>query len=138
MQPLQDRYPWLVALQGGTIGGIAYAKPWNPRRAYDWTTEVTVYVRDGLQGQGIGSALYQRLLELLEAQGFRSMMAGITLPNDASVALHESFGFRQVGTLRRIGFKMGAWHDVGHWQRWVTADPDAEPTPLRPLDEVEP
>jgi len=132
--PRHERYPWLVAEQGGLIGGIAYASPWSQRAAYDWQVEVTVYVRDGQRGQGLGRSLYGLLLQTLVAQGFRSAMAGIALPNAASVALHESFGFRHVGTVERAGYKLGAWHDVGLWRRWHGPD-DGEPPPtLRPTD----
>jgi phosphinothricin acetyltransferase len=133
--PRHGRYPWLVAEQATGIGGIAYASPWSPRGAYDWTVEVTVYVRHGLRGRGIGSTLYGRLLELLDAQGYRSAMALIALPNEPSVALHESFGFEHVGTLRRAGFKQGGWHDVGLWQRW-NGPADGVPHPVRRLEDI--
>ena len=73
--PLRERYPWLVAEQDGTVGGIAYAKPWNSPQAYDWAVEVTVYVRSGLHRRGIGSALYGRLLHVQDAQGYRPAIA---------------------------------------------------------------
>ncbi len=133
--PKQERYPWLVAERDGAIGGIAYAKPFNTRAAYDWTAEVSIYLRDGLQGQGLGSTLYGRLLPLLDAQGYRCLIAGITPPNDASVALHECFGFEDLGTLERVGWKHGAWRDVGSWQRWH-GPTDDEPTPIRAVSEV--
>lgn len=134
----QSRYPWLVAEQDRAIGGIAYAKRFNSRTAYDWTAEVTVYVRGSLAGQGIGTALYRRLLEIVDAQGYRCLIAGITTPNPASVALHESFGFRYLGTLERVGYKHGAWRDVGSWQRHVGPADDSLPAPVRTVDEVLP
>jgi phosphinothricin acetyltransferase len=133
----QERYPWLVAERDGCVGGLAYAKPFNTRAAYDWTAEVSIYLRDGLQGQGLGTLLYRRLMTILDAQGYRCLVAGITTPNDASVALHESFGFRHLGTLERVGFKHGAWRNVGSWQRLVGADDDATPAPVRAVSEVE-
>lgn len=128
--------PWLVAEQDGVIAGLAYAKRFNGRAAYDWTAEVSIYLRGDLQGRGLGSALYRRLLEILDAQGFRCLMAGITLPNEASVALHESFGFQYLGTMKRVGYKHGAWRDVGSWQRHVGPDDDSEPLPIRSVDEI--
>jgi len=135
-EPLRDRYPWLVAERDGRVDAIAYAKPFNPRAAYDWTSETTIYVRDGRQGQGIGSALYGRLLNLLDAQGYRCLIAGITLPNDASVALHESLGFEYLGTLEQVGYKLGSWHDVGSWQRHAGSRDDA-PGPILAVDAID-
>lgn len=134
-RPIRDRFPWLVAERGERIGGIALSKPWNPRAAYAWTAETTIYLRDGLTGQGIGRTLYARLFELLDAQGYRMVSVGITLPNEASVVLHESFGFSYVGTMQRSGFKEGAWHDVGLWQR-LRGTADEPPGPIRPVGEV--
>lgn len=131
------RYPWLVAERDGLIGGLAYAKPFNPRAAYGWTAEVSIYLREGLQGQGIGSALYERLIPLLDAQGYRCLIAGITTPNEGSVRLHERFGFRRIGTLERVGWKHGAWRNVGSWQRLVRPGDDTEPAPVRLVDEVD-
>jgi L-amino acid N-acyltransferase YncA len=133
----QERYPWLVADRDGVVGGLAYGKSFNPRAAYDWTAEVSIYVRDGLQRQGLGSVLYQRLIELLDAQGYRCLIAGITTPNDGSVTLHERFGFAHLGTLERVGYKSGAWRDVGSWQRLIGADDDSEPLLTRPVSEVD-
>lgn len=128
-----DRYPWLVAEHAGDVVGLAYAKPWNARQAYDWTAEATVYVADGQRGRRVGSTLYRELLERLEAQGFRSVMALVTSPNEGSEALHASFGFKLVGTIEAAGFKHGEWHDVGVWQRTLAALPDP-PAPTAPTD----
>jgi phosphinothricin acetyltransferase len=133
--PRHERYPWLVADRDGLIGGLAYAKPFNTRAAYEWTAEVSIYLRDGSQGQGLGSLLYARLIALLDAQGYRCLIAGITTPNDASVALHERFGFRYVGTLERVGWKHGGWRDVDSWQRWK-GPTDSAPAPIRSVSEV--
>ena len=132
-----ERYPWLVAERDGVIGGLAYAKPFNTRAAYAWTAEVSIYLRDGLQGQGLGTTLYERLIALLDAQGYRCLIAGITTPNDASVALHEAFGFRHLGTLERVGYKHGAWRNVGSWQRLVGSADESQPAPVRPVGEVD-
>jgi|SoiMethySBSTD1v2_1073268.scaffolds.fasta_scaffold73284_2 phosphinothricin acetyltransferase len=114
---LRTRYPWLVAEAGGEVLGMAYAGPWKTRAAYDWCAEVTVYVAHETRGRGVGRALYRRLFELLDQQGYRTAVAIIALPNAASVALHEAFGFSHAGTLRGIGYKLGEWRDVGFWQR---------------------
>lgn len=124
-----DRYPWLVAEFEGEVVGLAYAKPWNARQAYDWTAEATVYVAEGQRGRRVGSTLYRELLERLGAQGFWSVMALVTSPNAGSEALHASFGFKLVGTIDAAGYKHGEWRDVGIWQRTLgaLADPP-EPT----------
>ena len=108
--------PWLVATRGGNILGYAYASPWKTRRAYRTTVEVTVYVDPASARRGVGSTLYGRLLPALRDHGIHVALGGIALPNPASVALHESFGFVEVGRLREVGFKLGRWVDVGYWQ----------------------
>lgn len=108
--------PWLVCAEGGEIAGYAYASRHRERAAYRWCVDVSVYVRDGLRRGGVGRALYRSLFALLRLQGFRAAHAGITLPNEASVRLHEALGFRRVGVYERVGWKLGRWHDVGWWQ----------------------
>ena len=132
----RERYPWLVAEECGEIAGLAYGKTFNPRAAYDWTAEVSVYLRDDLVGQGIGSLLYEALIPTLDAQGYRCLIAGITTPNEGSVRLHEHFGFEHLGTLERVGYKLGAWRNVGSWQRIVGPMDDSEPAPIRSVSEV--
>jgi L-amino acid N-acyltransferase YncA len=122
-------HPWLVAeLDGDTIG-FAYGSPHRERAAYRWAADVSVYLAARAQRRGIGRALYESLFELLEQQGFRTLCAGITLPNEASVALHEVLGFAPVGIYRNIGFKFGAWHDVGWWQRQLLPPVQTPPEP---------
>ena len=132
---LSDRYPWLVAVDSGTVVGLAYACPWKPRNAYDWSAESTVYVANGLARRGVGRILYERLLTTLDAQGYRSTIGVIAQPNEASVALHEAFGFRHVGTLEAVGFKHGQWRDVGFWQR-QSPSAGASPGELLPVAAV--
>lgn len=111
-------YPWFVALDhAGAVTGYAYANAFRARRAYRFAVETTVYLAEGQQGRGLGSALYGRLLPLLEAQGFTQAIAAITLPNEASVRLHERLGFVPAGTYRDVGHKLGGWRSVGLWQR---------------------
>jgi phosphinothricin acetyltransferase len=112
----QATHPWLVAVSGGEVAGYAYACPHRARPAYRWSADVSVYVAESCRRAGVGRALYAELLERLRGQGFQVACAGITLPNEASVRLHESFGFEPVGVYRGIGWKAGAWRDVGWWQ----------------------
>jgi phosphinothricin acetyltransferase len=108
--------PWLVAEEAGQVLGYAYASPHHERAAYCWSVDVSVYIHAGQRGRRVGRALYTSLFALLLRQGFYTVHAGITLPNPASVALHERFGFRPIGVYAAVGFKLGAWHDVGWWQ----------------------
>jgi phosphinothricin acetyltransferase len=134
-QVLHERYPFIVAEKDGVIGGIAYASPWKLRGSYDWTCEVTVYVRAGHERQGLGMALSRRVLDILEKQGYRSIVAVIALPNDASVELHKSLGYEHAGTLKNLGFKLGEWRDVTFWQR-NNGDPAEPPDPIKSVSEV--
>jgi phosphinothricin acetyltransferase len=109
-------HPWLVAEDDSDLVGYAYATRHRERACYRWATDVTVYVTPKRHRGGVGRALYQALFGLLAEQGFRIACAGITLPNQASVGLHEALGFEPVGVYRNIGWKLGAWYDVGWWQ----------------------
>ena len=108
--------PWYVAESGGSVVGYAYGTKWHKRHGYRFSAEVTVYLAPDQGGKGIGTALYTPLLDKLRDLGFRSAIGGIALPNDASVALHEKFGFKKVAHYERIGVKFGQWLDVGYWQ----------------------
>jgi L-amino acid N-acyltransferase YncA len=108
--------PWLVAVNGARIVGYAYAGKWKARAAYGFSTEVTVYVHHGLGGTGVGSELYSQLLSALKSRGIHAVMGGIALPNDASVRLHEKFGFKKVAHFKEVGFKFNHWIDVAYWQ----------------------
>lgn len=124
------RYAWLVAEDAeGRVVGFAYASQHKPRAGYRWAVDTAIYVAPARQGAGTGRALYDALLELLSRQGLRWACAGIALPNDASVGLHEAMGFVAAGVWRDIGHKAGAWRSVGWWQRELTpaTDPPSEP-----------
>jgi L-amino acid N-acyltransferase YncA len=125
-------YPWLAACEGDELLGYAYASAFRARHAYRFTVETSVYLAPAAQGRGIGRALYERLLPLLEAQGFTQAIAAISLPNEASVRLHQSLGFASAGTYRDVGFKMGGWRSVGLWQRALAplTDLPEEPRPF--------
>jgi L-amino acid N-acyltransferase YncA len=132
MARISSTHPWLVAELGDRAVGFAYGSPHRERAAYRWAADTSVYIAADARRRGIGRALYEALLELLERQGVQVACAGITLPNEASVALHESLGFVSVGIYRRIGFKAGAWRDVGWWQRELAAATDKTPPELGP------
>ncbi len=117
-----DVHPWLVAEVDGTVRGYAKASRWRERDAYRFTCETGVYVEHRWLGRGLGRALMQRLIRLLGDQGYRSIVAGVALPNDPSVRLHEALGFRSVGVVRDAGFKFEKWHDVGFWQLRLRED----------------
>lgn len=129
-------YPWLVCEgEDGGIAGYASTSAFRPRHAYRFSVETSVYVAPEHHGRGIGRRLYETLLPLLERQGFTQAIAAITLPNDASAALHEKLGFVRAGTYERVGYKLGEWLSVGLWQRPLaplSADP-AEPRPYAEL-----
>jgi phosphinothricin acetyltransferase len=115
---------WLVATQGPDerVIGYAYGGPFQPRPAYRWSCAVSVYLEMGRRRTGLGRALYSDLLDRLTARGYRIAVAGITLPNEASVGLHRAMGFEPVGTYRRIGWKFDSWHDVAFSQRALGAE----------------
>jgi L-amino acid N-acyltransferase YncA len=111
-----EHLPWLVCEHHGDILGYVYASQHRARPAYQWSVDVSVYVHPDTRRMGVGQALYRSLFAVLALQGFYQAYAGITLPNPASVGLHESLGFQPVGVYRAVGYKLGAWHDVGWWQ----------------------
>jgi L-amino acid N-acyltransferase YncA len=108
--------PWLVAENSSRVTGYAYATPWKSRSACRFSVETTVYVAPRCAGRGIGSLLYDRLIPMLQAQHIHAVIGGIALPNEASAALHEKFGFRKVAQFHQVGFKFNRWIDVGYWQ----------------------
>ena len=127
-----ERRPWLVDERRGEIVGYVYASEHRSRASYRWSCDVSAYVRDDVRGQGVGSALYGALLRILAAQGFQRAYAGITLPNDASVALHRKAGFELVGVYPDVGYKFGAWHDTAWYTRQLNPPgrTPAEPIPF--------
>jgi L-amino acid N-acyltransferase YncA len=129
-------HPWLVAEEGQRIFGYASTSPMRNRPAYRWSVETGVYVGQSLHGRGIGRQLLGEHLSLLERQGFVTAIAGISLPNEASVALHEKLGFTLSGIERGVGFKLGEWVDVGRWQRDLAPRirTPAEPRPFASVD----
>jgi L-amino acid N-acyltransferase YncA len=119
-------HAWFVLEDESRIAGYAYASTFHPRAAYRWACEVSVYLEVGRRRTGAGRALYDVLLPHLTDRGYRTAIAGMTLPNEASEGLHRALGFEPVGTYRRVGYKFGAWHDVA-WTQRVLADGEDPP-----------
>jgi phosphinothricin acetyltransferase len=109
-------YPWLVIARGDDVCGYAYATRWRERASYRLSVESTVYLAPDCGRQGLGRMIYEALIDRLREAGFHCVMGGIALPNTASVALHEKLGFRKVGELKEVGWKLDRWVDVGYWQ----------------------
>jgi len=128
-------FPWLVWEEDGRVAGYAYGSRFRERLAYRWSMEVSAYVHRDFHGRGIGRALYRELLAIVRRQGFFNAYGGITLPNVASVALHESVGFAPLCVYRGVGFKLGRWHDVGFWHLRL-AEPPAVPAAPRSFAEL--
>ena len=136
MRAVLAHAPWLVCEREGRVVAYAYAGRFHPRRAYQWTVEVTAYVLAEHHRKGVGLGLYTALLACLALQGFRNAVGVIALPNPASVGLHERMGFVPGGVLRAVGYKHGRWHDVGWWQR-ALGEHDGSPEPPRPPAELQ-
>jgi len=114
---VSEKFPWVVWEDEGRLLGYAMASEWKSRCAYRFSVETTIYLDPGAAGRGIGTILYQDLLERVAAAGHHSALGGIALPNPASIALHEKLGFVKVGHLREVGWKFDQWIDVGYWQK---------------------
>jgi len=120
-------WQWLLAESAGECIGYAYGSAHRERRAYRWSVEVSAYVHPGHHRQGVGRTLYERLLEDLTRKGFCNAYAGITMPNEGSIALHRSLGFESIGVFKAVGRKFGKWHDVAWFQRALRKSPPEEP-----------
>lgn len=127
--------PWIVLENTDGVIGYAYASPHHERAAYRWSVSTAIYIARDYHRRGAGRALYTTLFALLRALGYFQATAGITLPNPASVALHAAFGFAPVGVYRRIGYKMGTWHDVG-WYQVAIQPPSERPPDPRSIREI--
>ena len=122
-------FPWLVAELGGAIAGYAYGRPYHARAAYRWTCEAGIYLAHDRRKHGLGTKLYEALLDDLTDRGFVAAIASITVPNPESTRFHEKLGFEKVGVMEGIGFKTGKWRDVGYWQ--IGLGPRTIPPPKR-------
>lgn len=129
------QYPYLVCEEEGKPVGYAYAGRYGARAAYDWSTELSVYLAPNARQKGYGKALYRLLLQLLTAQGYCAAYGRIALPNDASCRLHEQFGFRTIGVEQKVGFKQGQWVDLICYEKPLCAQ-EGEPAPIRPVTEI--
>jgi L-amino acid N-acyltransferase YncA len=134
IQKILPGLPWLVHEAGGRVTGYAYAGPHRERAAYRWSVDAGIYLDGGAHRQGIGTALYATLLAALRLQGYHRVYGGITLPNAASVGLHEAQGFRPIGIYPEVGYKFGAWRDVGWWGLDLapSSQEPGEPLPFTP------
>ena len=112
MLDVKKHYPYLVCCINGQVVGFAYAFRHHPYDAHNWNAELSIYIDPDYQGRGIATALYTALFQILKLQGYCNLYAVITIPNDASVALHRHFGFRELVVMSQSGFKLGRWHDV--------------------------
>ena len=124
-------WPWLVCEVDGMIAGYAYATKYRERTAYQWCTESSIYIHDDYQKMGIAKALYDALFCILKKQGFRNVYAVINLPNERSVAFHESCGFEYFATYEKVGYKLGKWKNVGWWKLSINEYPDEPAPPVR-------
>ena len=133
---LTQRYPWLVAVSGtGDVLGYAHAGKHRERAAYRWSVDFTAYLVPEEKRRGIGTELYRALVRICQSLGYYRAFAGITLPNEASIRLHEKIGFLPIGVYRRVGFKLGKWHDVGWWSLDLLPEEDAPREP-RSIGEI--
>ena len=130
-----EKFPWIVCVIDGKIAGYVYASKHRDRDAYQWTCECSVYIHNDFKGKRIGKNLYDCLFGILKLQGLRNVYAGITLPNDASVKLHERCGFEHFVTYKNVGYKFYSWHDVGWWKLQLN-DYDLQPPPPLPFSEM--
>ena len=110
------RYPWLVLEEGEEIIGYAYANKFRERSAYRFSSEVSIYLKTGRTGKGLGTLLFSRLIDETKNIGTHALLSSITLPNERSVAIHEKFGFEKAAHFKEVGFKFGKWNDVGYWE----------------------
>lgn len=110
------KFPWLICEYQGKTVGYAYACLHRERAAYRWSVDTAVYVDTECRGKALGRLLYERLIPEVRSLGYYNAFAGITLPNERSVKLHENVGFKSIGVYKSVGYKQGSWHDVGWWQ----------------------
>jgi len=132
MKNVLKTLPWLVYEYKGLVKGYAYATDHRSRTAYQWTKELSVYIHNDFKGKRIGAAMYITLIELLKLQGVQNCLAGIALPNEASIRFHEKLGFRKVGVYHRVGYKLNGYRDVEWWELFI-GDKNKAPGKILPI-----
>ena len=135
IRKISEQFPWIVGEFDHRVLGYAYGSRHSERAAYQWSVDATIYVSPLAQRTGLGRGLYTSLFQILALQGYYKAYAGITLPNPASVGLHEAMSFKPVGIYRGVGYKLGGWHDVGWWQLSLQPESD-EPHGPRRIQEI--
>lgn len=131
------KFPWIVCYINNSLAGYTYASPFKEREAYQWSAECSVYLSHAFMNKGIGRVLYKTLFPILKHQGIRNVFAGITLPNDPSVRLHEKLGFKSIAVYENIGYKLGHWHNVGWWKLQLN-EYSTEPPPFLKFSQFDP
>lgn len=131
-----QQFPWIVDESEGRVRGYAYAAPYHARAAYRWAAIVSVYVGEGFLRQGVAGQLYRVLFSLLQEQGIRQVLAAIAVPNPASQQFHESLGFRKVGEMPDVGYKLGQWQSMGWWQRALGEGAESSPDAFVPFTQI--
>ena len=137
MLDVKKHYPYLVCRRQGEVVGFAYAYRLSPHEAYNWNADLAIYIDPEFQNRGVATALYTALFQILKIQGFCNLYAVITIPNDASVALHRHFGFKELVVMQQSGFKLGRWHDNLYMEKTIAGccDPTDFGNPL-PVDKL--
>jgi phosphinothricin acetyltransferase len=136
MAKILEHYPWLLCEERGEVKGYVYACAHRERAAYHWSVDTAVYIHPQRRGRGIGRALYTSLFKMLPLQGYINAYAGVTLPNPASVGLHETMGFQRIGVYRQVGYKCEAWHDVA-WYEMLLQPRPSQPQPPKSVKEIQ-
>ena len=131
------KFPWIVCRINNSLAGYTYASAFKEREAYQWSAECSVYLSHAFMNKGIGKILYKTLFPIIKYQGIRNVFAGIALPNDPSVHMHERLGFKPIAVYENIGYKLGQWHNVGWWKLQLN-DYSTEPPPLLKFSELDP
>lgn len=135
MRRITEQFPWLVCVIDGEIAGYAYGSKHGERAAYRWSADLSVYISEKYHRRGIASALYRAVMDLLRLQGYYTVYAGVSTPNEKSEAFHSAFGFRNLGEFKNVGYKLGMWRGVA-WYELPLAEYVAEPVETTAIGEI--
>ncbi len=135
IESISKEYPWLVCLHNDTIIGYAYATKHRYRTAYQWSPESTIYISEAVHRKGIARILYETLFSILRLQGYYNVYAGVVVPNEKSEGFHRASGFEEIGVFKKVGFKLGEWHDV-RWFQLHLAEHTYNPNPPTPVFQI--